>query len=75
MTFAKFLNEEVLNAQEIFYKKEKMAWDKFESVRDAKYSGKGSREVKRLAIAEAKKILDIELKQAENEYAKSVGAI
>ncbi len=70
-----FLNSTIINAQEIFTKKEKAAWSKFEAVRDAKYEGKGSRAVKKLATDTARVILNMELDTAEDEYARSVGAI
>jgi len=72
--FVKFLNKEVLNAQEVFAKKEKAAWAKFEATRDAKYEGKGSRAIKKEAINAARVILAAELEAAENDYAKEVGA-
>lgn len=70
----KFLNKTIINAQEIFTKKEKAAWEKFEAVRDVKYEGKGSRAIKREAIEKARHILQIELTIAEDEYAAAVGA-
>lgn len=69
-----FLNSTILNAQEIFTKKEKEAWIKFYQVRDAKYEGKGSRAIKKEAIAKAREELNISITRAEDEYAAAVGA-
>ena len=69
-----FLNSTIINAQEIFTKKEKAAWAKFEAVRDAEYKGAGSRAIKKSAIDAARLALKIELTAAEDEYAAAVGA-
>lgn len=74
MTFSSFLNKEVLNAQEIFSKKEKHAWEKFQTILTAKYEGKGSRAVKFKTVESARISLKEELKSAEDEYARAVGS-
>lgn len=73
--FGRFLNTTVLNAQDVYSKKEKAAWAKFDAVRNTKYEGKGSRAIKHAAIAEARDALKIELNAIDDEYARAVGAI
>ena len=65
----------VKQAQSIFTATEKDIWKTFEDIRDAKYTGKGSREVKRLAVNEAREILQIARQDADDTYAKAVGAL
>lgn len=59
-------------AQKVFAQEEKTAWTKFEAVRDAKYTGKGSRAIKFDATNAAREILKAEMIVADDKYAAAV---
>ena len=69
-------NQQIINAaQTISYAEEKASWAKFEAVRDAKYSGKGSRAIKAAAVDAARIVLKAETKATDDKYAKAVDVI
>lgn len=63
-----------ITAQEVYSKKEKAAWDKFEAVRDATYTGPGAQAAKSSAIRAARAVLRQELAAAEAEYFAATGS-
>ncbi|MGR3179807.1 MAG: hypothetical protein ACUZ8E_17345 [Candidatus Anammoxibacter sp.] len=63
---------QVNTAQKIFSQEEKTVWAKFEAIRDAKYTGKGSRAVKFDATNKAREVLKAEMIIAEDKFAAAV---
>lgn len=59
-------------AQKVFAQEEKASWGKFEAVRDASYTGKGSRTIKFNAVNAARVVLKAEMIVADDKYAAAV---